>query len=111
VIITGKASISEIIGELITIKTLKNGKSLRSKIQFKTGRQNCYAKKRVAHSTTSCCLFRQNHLSVDLIAENKQGYGVRIITAEQFFSKTSEIIRIERFRAMVMKGKERYKER
>jgi len=40
----------------------------------------------------------QNHNGVDLIAENKQGHGVRVITANQFFNEINEVTRIERFR-------------
>ncbi len=40
----------------------------------------------------------QNYNGVDLIIENKVGHGVRIITADQFFSQSPEITRIERFK-------------
>src|SRR5690242_18620661 len=39
----------------------------------------------------------QSHQGVDLIAENKIGYGVRIITAEEFFRDVTQITRIKRF--------------
>ena len=39
----------------------------------------------------------QNNQGVDLIIENKIGFGVRLITADDFFSETNEITRIERF--------------
>lgn len=40
----------------------------------------------------------KNRFGVDLVAENKLGYGVRIITADKFFKECPEITRIERFR-------------
>jgi hypothetical protein len=40
----------------------------------------------------------QNDLGQDLIAENKIGFGVRVITAEIFFKDDIEITRIERFK-------------
>ena len=39
----------------------------------------------------------QNHLGVDLIAENKIGFGVRLVTAGDFFKDVIEVTRIERF--------------
>lgn len=39
----------------------------------------------------------QNHFGVDLIAENKIGFGVRLVTADDFFKDVIEITRIERF--------------
>ncbi len=39
----------------------------------------------------------QNHLGVDLIAENKIGLGVRLVTAADFFKDVIEVTRIERF--------------
>lgn len=39
----------------------------------------------------------QNHLGVDLIAENKIGFGVRLVTAEDFFKDVIEVTRIEKF--------------
>jgi uncharacterized protein YycO len=42
----------------------------------------------------------QNDQGVDLIIENKIGYGVRIITADEFFSDVIEIARIERFKGI-----------
>ncbi len=40
----------------------------------------------------------KNHFGVDLIAENKIGFGVRLITAEDFFKDVIEVTRIERFK-------------
>lgn len=40
----------------------------------------------------------QNNLGQDLIAENKIGFGVRLITADDFFKDVIEITRIERFK-------------
>lgn len=40
----------------------------------------------------------QNHQGVDLIAENKIGFGVRLITAGEFFKDVIEITRIEKFK-------------
>ncbi len=40
----------------------------------------------------------QNHLGVDLIAENKIGFGVRILTADAFFADVISITRIEKFK-------------
>jgi hypothetical protein len=40
----------------------------------------------------------QNNQGVDLIAENKIGKGVQIVTANDFFCDVIEITRIERFR-------------
>lgn len=39
----------------------------------------------------------QNHLGLDLIAENKIGFGVRLITAYEFFKDVIEITKIEKF--------------
>ncbi len=39
----------------------------------------------------------QNHLGVDLIAENKIGFGVRLVTADDFFKDVVKVTRIERF--------------
>lgn len=39
----------------------------------------------------------QSHLGVDLIAENKIGFGVRLITADDFFKDVIEVTSIERF--------------
>lgn len=39
----------------------------------------------------------QNHFGVDLIAENKIGFGVRVVTAADFFKDVIEITRIEKF--------------
>ncbi len=39
----------------------------------------------------------QNHLGVDLIAENKIGFGVRLVTATDFFKDVIEVTRIEKF--------------
>ncbi len=39
----------------------------------------------------------QNHLGVDLIAENKIGFGVRLVTAADFFKDVIEVTRIEKF--------------
>lgn len=39
----------------------------------------------------------QDYAGQDWIIENKVGIGVRVITAEYFFSKVIEITRIERF--------------
>jgi uncharacterized protein YycO len=39
----------------------------------------------------------QNYSGQDLIAENKYGIGVRLITAEDFFSGVNKVTRIERF--------------
>jgi len=41
----------------------------------------------------------QNHQGQDLIAENKIGFGVRLITAEDFFRDVIEVTRIERFKS------------
>src|SRR5579864_2499912 len=40
----------------------------------------------------------QNHLGVDLIADNKIGFGVRLVTAADFFKDVIEVTRIEKFR-------------
>jgi len=40
----------------------------------------------------------QNHQGVDLIAENKIGFGVRLVTVDEFFKDVIEITRIERFK-------------
>jgi Permuted papain-like amidase enzyme, YaeF/YiiX, C92 family len=39
----------------------------------------------------------QNNQGVDLIAENKIGHGVRLITGDDFFGNQIEITRVERF--------------
>lgn len=39
----------------------------------------------------------QNHRSVNLVAENKIGFGVRLVTADNFFKNVIEVTRIERF--------------
>ncbi|MBL7773413.1 MAG: hypothetical protein JNM95_11170 [Chitinophagaceae bacterium] len=39
----------------------------------------------------------KNHQGVSLIAENKIGFGVRLVSLEEFFSTAIEITRIERF--------------
>jgi hypothetical protein len=39
----------------------------------------------------------QNHLGVGLIAENKIGFGVRLVTAADFFKDVIEVTRIEKF--------------
>lgn len=39
----------------------------------------------------------RNHWGVGLIAENKIGYGVRLISADDFFKDIIEITRIEKF--------------
>lgn len=39
----------------------------------------------------------QNHHGVDLIAENKVGFGVRLLTADVFFKGVIEITRIKKF--------------
>lgn len=39
----------------------------------------------------------QNHQGQHLIAENKIGFGVRLVTAEDFFRDVIEVTRIERF--------------
>ncbi len=39
----------------------------------------------------------QNHMSVDLIAENKIGLGVRLVWADDFFKDVIEDISIKRF--------------
>lgn len=39
----------------------------------------------------------RNHLGVDLVAENKIGFGVRLITADDFFKDVTEVTRIEKF--------------
>jgi hypothetical protein len=39
----------------------------------------------------------QNQRGQDLIAENKIGFGVRLITADEFFKDVIEVTRIERF--------------
>lgn len=39
----------------------------------------------------------QDHRGVDLIAENKIGIGVRILSADDFFKDVIEITRIEKF--------------
>ena len=38
-----------------------------------------------------------NHLGVDLIAENKIGFGVRLVTADDFFKDVIEVTRFEKF--------------
>ncbi len=40
----------------------------------------------------------QNDRGIDLIAENKIGHGVRVITADDFFRDVISITRIERFK-------------
>jgi hypothetical protein len=40
----------------------------------------------------------KNKSGVDLIAENKIGFGVRLITADNFFKDVIEVTRIERFK-------------
>ena len=40
----------------------------------------------------------QNHLGVDLIAENKIGHGVRIVTADDFFNEVIAVTRIIKFK-------------
>lgn len=40
----------------------------------------------------------KNALGVDLIAENNSDYGVRIITADNFFRTVGDITRIEKFK-------------
>ena len=39
----------------------------------------------------------QNSQGIDLFAENKIGFGVRLISADSFFKNVLEITRIERF--------------
>lgn len=39
----------------------------------------------------------QNYQGVDLIAENKIGFGVRLISADDFFKNVIEITKIEKF--------------
>ncbi|MDI9319049.1 MAG: YiiX/YebB-like N1pC/P60 family cysteine hydrolase [Phycisphaerales bacterium] len=39
----------------------------------------------------------QNKFGHDLIAENKIGFGVRMVTADEFFKDVIEVTRIERF--------------
>ena len=39
----------------------------------------------------------KNHQGVDLIAENKIGFGVRLVTADDFFKNVIEVTRIEKF--------------
>ncbi len=39
----------------------------------------------------------QNHQGQHLIAENKIGFGVRLVTANDFFKDVIEVTRIERF--------------
>lgn len=39
----------------------------------------------------------KNQLGQDLIAENKIGYGVRLVTADEFFQDVLEVTSIERF--------------
>lgn len=40
----------------------------------------------------------QNHQGQYLVAENKIGFGVRLITADEFFKDVIEVTRIERFK-------------
>lgn len=40
----------------------------------------------------------KNYQGIDLIIENKQGHGVRVITADSFFKEIFEIDRIEHFK-------------
>ena len=40
----------------------------------------------------------KNHMGVDLIAENKIGFGVRLVTADDFFKDVIEVTRTERFK-------------
>ena len=40
----------------------------------------------------------QNQYGLDIIAENKIGYGVRLVTAEDFFKDVIEVTRVEKFR-------------
>jgi uncharacterized protein YycO len=40
----------------------------------------------------------QNYQGIDLIAENKIGFGVRVVTAAEFFADVIEVTRIEKFR-------------
>lgn len=40
----------------------------------------------------------QNYKGVDLIAENKIGFGVRLVTADDFFKDVIEVTRIEKFK-------------
>jgi len=40
----------------------------------------------------------QNHQGHHLIAENKIGFGVRLVTTEDFFKDVIEVTRIERFK-------------
>jgi hypothetical protein len=40
----------------------------------------------------------ENYQGIDLIIENNVGHGVRIISADTFFSEYPEITRIERFK-------------
>jgi uncharacterized protein YycO len=39
----------------------------------------------------------QNHQGIDLMAENKIGFGVRLVTASKFFADVIEVTRIEKF--------------
>ena len=39
----------------------------------------------------------KNHRGIDLIAENKIGHGVRLVTADDFFKDVVEVTRIEKF--------------
>jgi uncharacterized protein YycO len=39
----------------------------------------------------------QNFQGIDLIIENKIGHGVRVVTADSFFSECQTVTRIERF--------------
>lgn len=39
----------------------------------------------------------QTHLGVDLIVENKIGFGVRLVTADDFFKDVIEVTRVEKF--------------
>lgn len=47
----------------------------------------------------------QNHQGIDLIAENKIGFGVRLVTADKFFADVIEVTRIEKFRGNTYKRK------
>lgn len=47
----------------------------------------------------------QNHLEQHLIAENKIGFGVRLVTADDFFKDAIEVTRIERFKGSIYERK------
>jgi Lecithin retinol acyltransferase len=47
----------------------------------------------------------QNHQGIDLIAENKIGFGVRLITADEFFKDVIEVTKIEKFHGTNYKRK------